>query len=933
MGTVWRATQLSSNREVALKMLRGGCFGSSRARARFEREIELLAKLEHPHIARLYHSGVHQGLHFFAMELVEGLPLDEYVAKRRLDQKSILSLMATVCRAVDYAHRRGVIHRDLKPSNILVDANGEPRVLDFGLGKDLQRPDVAPLSIDGAVAGTPQYMSPEQALGDLTRIDTRSDVYSLGVLLYRLLTRRFPHDESLSLYRLQQAIIEDPPRRPRSISVEIDGELEAVLLKALAKEPEERYTAPRELADDLVAYGRGDPLRARKLTLSYFLRKRLSRHRLPVSLAAAAIAAAMGGATYSYLEIAAARDIAELNAEHAQEALYRGQLAAAELAEAGGNHAVAVATLERAAPERRGWEWQHLRRRLDNSSMTVALPRRAEWARLLHGDQALFVGYDGRSGAYLDIGGSDSERSFSLQDRDLTIVRVPAEERLLLARAGNDLVLLDTSNLEIVKRLKGGGQISELSVSADCDYVLGISPDGTLTRWRTSDDDVTHITGISGQLYGIAISKKGLVALVQGGSVRLVTPNGTSTDEVGRVSGSFPAEAIAFAPSGEHLVVSFRDGTAACYAVPSMDRVWQRPMSVEPYRVYVSRAGIAGFVSAFSIVQLRLADGSTARTLTSSEMIATVGYSGASVVATTSSGLRVWRGGTVGVEASSALAGAPVMGLTSAPDGRIAGRSGGNIVLWDGAQTPRFLDHRSALSTLYDVWGVSAGGDGSVTGFTSGGECITWSESAGWSRRSITTPLTGTGTARFSANGRALIVRQPTQQPLLFDLTKEHALVRRPALQWPIAFSPDGGMLVGRDPEVPHRAWLESLDGETRQPIEVRERVKSVTFSGDGNLVAIGAESGGVMVFAIATGDKVSDFAIGIKTPGIALNRDGSRLVAFSHHAPLIDTSSGERLLTLLPDDQQIWDATYRPDGAIVIATSRELHLLRAYPQ
>ena len=264
MGVVWRAVQLSTRREVALKLLAAGAFASDKARARFEREVELAARLEHPNIARVYDSGLHYGAHYYVMELVAGPHLNEYVRKHALNHQHILELMHTVCCAVEHAHQRGVVHRDLKPSNILMAADGQPRVLDFGLAKGLLETDRdLAVSASSNVLGTVAYMSPEQAAGHQKQVGTQSDVYSLGVILFCLLTGEPPHDLSGTWYEVLERIAKDEVRRPREVCAGIDRDLEAVLLKALARAPEGRYATAEGLAGDIHNYLEGRPLAAK----------------------------------------------------------------------------------------------------------------------------------------------------------------------------------------------------------------------------------------------------------------------------------------------------------------------------------------------------------------------------------------------------------------------------------------------------------------------------------------------------------------------------------------------------------------------------------------------------------------------------------------------------------------------------------------------
>ena len=287
MGSVWRAEQLSTKREVALKLMRVEVLDSKGARTRFRREVELAARLDHPNIARIYDSSVNRGAHYYAMELIDGMPLDKFAKTRNLDLQDTLRLVRVVCDAVQHAHRHGVIHCDLKPSNIVVTPNGQPHIVDFGLARALQDFYQDPrdsATRNGELVGTLAYMSPEQAAGHVNQIDTRSDVYALGVILYSLLTGRFPHDQTGSSFDVQRRIVQEEVCRPHDICTTIDRELESLLLKALAKSPSDRYASASDLAHDIDNYLGGNPLAAKPQTVMYLLRKRLRKHLVPVTI-------------------------------------------------------------------------------------------------------------------------------------------------------------------------------------------------------------------------------------------------------------------------------------------------------------------------------------------------------------------------------------------------------------------------------------------------------------------------------------------------------------------------------------------------------------------------------------------------------------------------------------------------------------------------
>jgi tetratricopeptide (TPR) repeat protein len=289
MGVVYEAEQERPARRVALKVLQGR-WATGDMRTRFEHEIEALGRLEHPGIARIYGAGRDEGsgVVYFAMELVDGVPLTEVASS---DLHTRIGLLAQLCDAVHHAHMHGVIHRDLKPDNVLVDREGRVRVLDFGIARFVEGPQADETrTVAGQLVGTLAYMSPEQVSGDPTRIDLRSDVYALGVLCYELLAKRLPYDfAGRSLTAKLRAIEEETPAPPSRFEPTLRGDIDLVLLHALAKEPELRYSSAAELAADLRRVLRHEPITVRPPTLGYIVARFVRRHRAASALAALAL--------------------------------------------------------------------------------------------------------------------------------------------------------------------------------------------------------------------------------------------------------------------------------------------------------------------------------------------------------------------------------------------------------------------------------------------------------------------------------------------------------------------------------------------------------------------------------------------------------------------------------------------------------------------
>ncbi len=288
-GIVYEARQLSTNRNVAIKVLLHGLHASKKQRLRFEREIDLAAPLEHPHIVPVFDSGhTEDGHMFLVMRYVEGMPFDVYLRHHVLGIDETLRLFVKIAQAVNYAHQRGVIHRDLKPNNILIDEQGEPHLLDFGLAKPLDAIDTENKTIQtqvGEFLGTLAYAAPEQVSGDPDAVDIRSDVYTLGVILFGALTGEHPYPIHGQLVDIVSNILDHDPPRPSSIRSDINDELDTILLRILDKDKHRRYQSVADLIRDLERFEQGLPIEAKADSRLYILNKMVKRHRVAVSAA------------------------------------------------------------------------------------------------------------------------------------------------------------------------------------------------------------------------------------------------------------------------------------------------------------------------------------------------------------------------------------------------------------------------------------------------------------------------------------------------------------------------------------------------------------------------------------------------------------------------------------------------------------------------
>jgi len=335
-GVVYRALHRASGRIVAIKVMR---LDSARSRARLEREARLAARLRHPNIVTMHDCGdMSDGRFAMAMEWIDGIPLDHWTRRVRADpacdivarRAKLLRAFTSICDAVEHAHRNGVIHRDLKPENILVDSADEPRILDFGIATELTGALATRVTATGEVACTLSYAAPEQLMHDGHHAETRSDVYSLGVILFQLLTGRLPFESECGVADLLAQITHGAVPAPSLITqtangaghtVPIDRDLDTIVVKALARDPDRRYASAAALRDDIERYGRGDPIDARRDSVAYLARMALRRNRMAVGVGLAVTLALAAGGIAVIWSVLANRESSIREASERQRAL------------------------------------------------------------------------------------------------------------------------------------------------------------------------------------------------------------------------------------------------------------------------------------------------------------------------------------------------------------------------------------------------------------------------------------------------------------------------------------------------------------------------------------------------------------------------------------------------------------------------------------
>ena len=924
MGIVYKARQQSLKRVVAVKMIRLGLLAGTSDLRRFQLEAEAAAKLDHPHIIPIYEVGTLGELPFFSMKLMDGGSLESLVGRSADDPRAAAGLLVSVAEAVHHAHQHGILHRDLKPANVLLDAEGRPYVSDFGLARSLE--GESSLTQSGTILGTPSFIAPEQATGGRAKATTAADVYSLGAILYTMITGRPPFQAATPLETLRRVIDEEPPA-PRVLNPKVDRDLEAICLKCLRKDPRDRYSSAHALADDLRRYLDGRSIQVRRTTAAERAWRWSRRNRAVAGMTVAfllALLSGLVGVTTQWIraEDHAAKEVkARRAAENAQEQTRRYlYVARMNLAQQASETAQTRRLLEVLNPYRpgtdqahlRGFEWYYWWRtcHLYRSSLVG------------HAGTVYSVAFDPRSGA-LASGGADGQVQiwdpatgqlrFTLpgDGDEVQSLAFSPDGRVLASGSGEK-----NSNIRIWD-FGTGALRATLKVNAGDVTTLAFSPTGAILAAALGNRTI--------QLWDVATGQ----------------PRTTLQGDAGLVP------AVAFSPDGNVLASSSEDFTIKFWDLATGAlRSTLKGHTDLVYSVAFSPDG-ATLASGGDDLDVRLWNVATGRPKaklsghTNNIRVVQFSPDGTTLASAGDDGtVRLWD--LVTGTAKATLKGHinTVQSLAFSPDGATLASSGydGTIKLWTLAtiQPESSLSgHKDAIFTVAispdDSTLASASLDGMIKLWDlANGRLRTTLESGARKIRCVVFSPDGAILASAHADGAVRLWDRATGQP--GSTLKGHA-----SAILALAFSPDGATLASVSYDKTVKLWARAtgaLKATLLAPGSVAAAEPlvdfslygaAVAFSPDGATLASSNTDRLVTLWDLATGKPRTTLQGQARMPfALAFSPDGTTLASAGsgQDVELWDTATGKHQNTLKAHLAWVRSVAFSPDGTTLASAS-----------
>jgi WD40 repeat protein/serine/threonine protein kinase len=980
MGIVFKARQIRLNRIVALKTLKAGILAEDRELRLFQSEAEAVAALDHPNIVPILEVGQHGGLHYYTMKLIRGRTVQDSLARFKDQPAVIARLVEQVADAIHHAHQRGVLHRDLKPSNILVDVQGKPHVIDFGLAKRLEADSDSTTKF--SAIGTPSYMAPEQAQGRRDKLTTSTDVYGLGTILYTLLTGKPPFHAGSPMETIW-LVVNQELTHPRAINPGVDRDLETICLKCLEKAPRNRYGSARELADDLNRWLGGKPILARPASITERISKYIRRHpAISVLLSLLVLTLTMGssGIVWQWRQAVAAR--AGLIWQWRQAVAARAGLAAALVtsrqneeealkSEDLARHLAYAAKLTLAArdwqdanvgqvrrqldetrpPPRktdlRGFEWYYLDRlsRSLGQTLTGHQKARAIWSVAYSPDgRRLASAGDDRTIKLWDISTGQAIHTLVSRQYVLAVAFHPGGARL--ASAGSDqtpgdrmVTLWDAATGQAIRTFPEGHTkaIDQLAYAPDGKVLATSSRDGTVKLWESDTGSLIrtlpdHHGGFSSR---IVFSPDSKTLLSAGGGEPTTRFWEVATGQVATTLKDTPG-ILAISADGKTLATGSIDGTIKLWdiAAGSVVRTLRDHHNVDPIRnLAFSSDGKTLASTGLTGQAVTLWDATTGHLLRSLKghtgTILDIAFSPDGVhLASAANDLtvRVWDT-TRDHEARSLPEKGDVGGVTFGPDGSYLASAceDRTVKLWDltsGQVVRTFQGHTAEVKC------VAISRDGRLAASAGIDQMVRiWEVATGQEVKAFQGHTARISDVAFSPDGKTVASGSLDQLVKVWDLAagrEIHTLKGHTGEVAGVAFSPDGKTLVSADVEGFILFW--DLDTGLRvKTSHTDQGLYSIAYSPDGRWLASPGYGRSIQVWDAATGQVVhtlTGHASAILH--LAFSSDSRRLASASNDRTvrIWDPAFGQEVMVLRGHTGAVLTVAFSPDGARVASGS-----------